>query len=93
MKNIEAAINHYKYGISHDIFAEPVTTYARLSIEALEKQIPKKVVSYSYDESDHVYCPCCHECIGSNDMIYEDFYCRGFAPMYCQECGQAMILR
>ena len=66
---------------------------AIVAIEALEKQIPKKVVSYSDDESDHVYCPCCHECIGSNDIIYEDFYYRGFAPMHCQECGQAMILR
>lgn len=57
------------------------------------KDIPMKVVSYSDDESDHVYCPRCHECIGSNDIVYEDFYCRGFAPMYCQECGQAMILK
>lgn len=70
-----------------------VKDMAMVAIEALEKQIPKKVVSYSDDESDHVYCPCCHECIGSNDIIYEDFYYRGFAPMYCQECGQAMILR
>lgn len=70
-----------------------VKDMAMVAIEALEKQIPKKVVSYSDDESDHVYCPCCNECIGSNDIIYEDFYYRGFAPMYCQECGQAMILR
>ena len=88
---VQDAVSHYKYGISHDIFSEPVTTYAKMSVEALEKQIPKKVVSYSDDESDHVYCPCCHECIGSNDIIYDEFYCRGFAPMYCQECGQAMI--
>lgn len=58
-----------------------------------QKDVPMKVISYSDDESDHVYCPRCHECIGSNDIVYEDFYCRGFAPMYCQECGQAMILR
>ena len=70
-----------------------VKDLAMVVIEAVEKQIPKKVVSYSDDESDHVYCPCCNECIGSNDIIYEDFYYRGFAPMYCQECGQAMILR
>lgn len=66
---------------------------AMAAVEALEKQIPKKVVRYSNDESDYAYCPCCNEYIGSNDMIYEDFYCRGFAPMYCQECGQAMVLR
>ena len=41
---IREAINHYKYGISHDIFSEPVTTYAQLSINALEKQIPKKPI-------------------------------------------------
>ena len=70
-----------------------VEDIARVAIKALEKQIPKKVVSYSDDESDHVYCPCCNECIDTNDMIYDDFYYRGFAPMYCQECGQAMILK
>jgi hypothetical protein len=36
---IENAINYYKYGISHDIFKEPVTTYAKMAIEALEKQL------------------------------------------------------
>lgn len=65
----------------------------KIAISALEKQIPKKVVSYSDDESDHVYCPCCNECIGSNEIIWEDFYYRGWSPMYCQECGQAMILK
>ena len=29
---IEYAINHFKYGISHDIFSEPVTTYAEMAI-------------------------------------------------------------
>ena len=33
---IEDAINHFKYGISHDIFSEPVTSYAKLAIKALE---------------------------------------------------------
>lgn len=36
---IQDAINHFNYGISHDIFSEPVTTYAKLAVEALEKQI------------------------------------------------------
>lgn len=36
---IQNAINYYKYGISHDIFKEPVTSYARLAVEALEKQL------------------------------------------------------
>lgn len=60
-------------------------------IKALEKQIPKKVIRYSDDESDHVFCPNCNECIGSNEIIWDDFYHRGWSAMYCQECGQAMI--
>jgi hypothetical protein len=36
---IEDAINHFKYGISHDIFKEPVTSYAQMAVEALEKQL------------------------------------------------------
>ena len=36
---IQDAINHFEYGISHDIFSEPVTTYAKLAVEALKKQI------------------------------------------------------
>lgn len=37
-KLIEQAISHFWYGVSHDIFSEPVTTYAKLAIEALEKE-------------------------------------------------------
>mgnify|MGYP003289466384 CR=1 FL=1 len=36
-KLVEQAISHFWYGISHDIFSEPVTTYAKLAIEALKK--------------------------------------------------------
>ena len=36
---IQSAINYYKHGISHDIFKEPMTSYAKLAIEALEKQL------------------------------------------------------
>lgn len=60
-------------------------------INALDKQIPKKVVFDGDDESDYVYCPCCNECIGSNEMVWEDFYYRDWKPIYCRECGQAMI--
>lgn len=34
---IDEAINHFKYGISHDIFNEKVANYASLAIAALEK--------------------------------------------------------
>ena len=35
------AIYHFSYGVNCDIFQEPVTTYAKLAISALEKQMPK----------------------------------------------------
>ena len=38
-KVIEEAITHFRHGITHDLFTEPVTTYARLAIEALETQM------------------------------------------------------
>ena len=37
-KLVEQAISHFWYGVSHDIFSEPVKTYAKLAIEALEKE-------------------------------------------------------
>ena len=40
--SIQDAINHFKYGISHDIFQEPVTTYAKLAVKALEKQLKER---------------------------------------------------
>ena len=60
-------------------------------VVALDKQIPHKVVCEGDDESDYVYCPYCRTCIGSNEMVWEDFYYRNWKPIHCQECGQAMI--
>lgn len=37
-KLVKQAISHFRYGVSHDIFSEPVKTYAKLAIEALEKE-------------------------------------------------------
>ena len=37
-KLVKQAISHFEYGVSHDIFSEPVTTYAKLAIEALKKE-------------------------------------------------------
>lgn len=34
---VEDAITYYKHGIDCDIFSEPVTTYARMAVEALKK--------------------------------------------------------
>lgn len=55
------------------------------------KDVPMKVVCDGYDESDYVHCPRCNAHIGSNDIVYDDFYYRDWKPMHCQECGQAMI--
>ena len=35
--SIQDAINHFKYGVSHNIFSEPVTSYAKLAIKALKQ--------------------------------------------------------
>ena len=35
---IQEAINYYEYGIKCDIFQEPVTTYAKLAVDALKNQ-------------------------------------------------------
>lgn len=37
-KLVEQAISYFWYGVSHDIFSEPVTTYAKLAIESLKKE-------------------------------------------------------
>ena len=34
----EEAIRHFEYGVSNDIFSEPVTSYAKMAIAALREQ-------------------------------------------------------
>ena len=81
MTTIEKAIDHYKYGISHDIFAEPVTTYAQLSIEALEKQTPKKPIHIHEEHSEHLWQ---RDKNGEIDLwAFEYEYCNG--PV-CTRC-------
>lgn len=36
-EDIDRAISHFQYGISHDIFSEPVTSYSKLAVIALEE--------------------------------------------------------
>ena len=60
-------------------------------IVALDKQIPNAVVKDGDDNMDYIYCPRCDECIGSNEMVWEDFYHNSWHPMYCQCCGQTII--
>lgn len=90
---IKEAIDYYKYGIDCDIFSEPVTTYAKMALEALEKQIPNKVVDIhksenpddiEYNGEDTLYgnCPNCGELI--TDL---------WNTIYCGDCGQKLDWR
>ena len=90
MKKLKEAIKHYKYGITHDIFSEPVTTYAKLSVDAINKQIKQKVLDLyksknsedvEYNGEDTLYgsCPGCGH-------IVTDLW----NPLYCGDCGQAL---
>ena len=64
-KLVEQAISHFSHGISHDIFSEPVTTYAKLAVEALETRIPKK----PYWEYGRWHCKSCGVGVFSNEYF------------------------
>lgn len=53
MATKEDAINHFEYGISHDIFSEPVTTYARMAIEALRGNESKDIYTFKIKMCDN----------------------------------------
>lgn len=71
---IKEAISHYNYGINYDIFKEPVTSYAKMAVEALEKQIPKKP---NVGVQNFLKCSCCHSVVRTTDN-------------YCHECGNML---
>ena len=75
-KLVKQAISHFWYGVSHNIFSEPVTTYAKLAIEALEKQIAKK-------PHDTVCCPLCKIEVELQPIDIEQV-------THCLHCGQAI---
>ena len=79
--SIEGAIAHFKYGITHDIFSEPVTSYAKMAVEALEKQILKKPKG-DYGSVPHYRCPTCNKGV----VMYEDSY----KFPCCYWCGQKL---
>ena len=83
--DIVDAIVHFKYGISNDIFKEPVTNYAKMAIEALGKRIPiehhhSKVLEI-HDKARISVCP---NCLGMIITEAEEF------PKFCTCCGQAI---
>lgn len=73
-KLVKQAISHFSHGVSYDFFSEPVTTYAKLAIEALKKQVAKKPYWETY-EGWH-----CKSC-GAGVFSYEYF---------CPMCGGAI---
>ena len=62
-KLVEQAISHFWYGVSHDIFSEPVTTYAKLAIEALKKENGVTVQEHGnwkyYHKQNKAVCTSC----------------------------------
>ena len=58
-----------------DVDAEPL----RLAIKALERQIPKKPISY--DSVPHNRCPVCNNSIKVFEDAHEHHYC-----LYCGQC-------
>ena len=80
MKNIKSAIYHYRYNIKCGNFSEPVTTYAKLAVNALEKQIPKKIDRKSADD----LVTGCHRC-GEINALWKS---NGDKNCYCGNCGQ-----
>lgn len=90
---IEDAIVHFKYGISHDIFSEPVTTYARMAAEALEKQIPKKPIyvdtrfrNHGRRIADGSSLDKCYKCPNCDLHIFHVFD----SEEHCKYCGQKL---
>ena len=80
MNNVRIAINHLKVG---NISKQHID----LAIDALEKQLPKKVIR------DSIYspalCPTCHTSEICKDL--GDGYYRYLTDIkYCPECGQLL---
>ncbi len=72
------AISHFNYGIAHDIFKEPIRTYAQIAAEACEKQIKKKPVPDTDDIFGVGKCPNCQAPF------------LGSLTRCCGNCGQAI---
>ena len=84
---VQDAIDHFKYGISHDIFSEPVTTYAEMAVEALEKQDPMEHHHTTVGEcsgGEKIRTSICPNCLGCIMTVEEEF------PRFCDWCGQAI---
>ena len=78
--SIKDAISHFKYGISHDIFSEPVMSYAKLAVDALEKQVASKTLERDYVPNDTLIYGNCPKC---NTFTHND-------EEHCYKCGQKL---
>lgn len=81
--NAQEALETIKYEVDEECHCGYIENELRLAVEALEKQIPKKVI-LGYDERDCVYCPNCKCELMSMDW-YDHWKCN-----YCENCGQAL---
>lgn len=77
---IKKAKDHFQHGISCDIFTEPVVSYARMAVKALEKQIPQQI---RIIHSGKTCCPVC-------GMLLKNYKSISEKPLYCKHCGQAL---
>ena len=71
-KLVEQAISHFWYGVSHDIFSEPVTTYAKLAIEALKKENGVTVQEWINSEEMLPEFPCLAVDVNGNSVFIPD---------------------
>ncbi len=74
---------HRDIHFHNELNAIYITEALDMAIEALEKQIPKKVI-LGDDEQDYIRCPKCNLELMSMDW-YDHFKCN-----YCEDCGQAL---
>ena len=83
MKESEAKViieYEYKFHGECSVFGEALT----IAINALEKQIPKKPIVASVENSMYVKCPTCK----LTTVLYD-----GCIMKWCKNCGQKLDLR
>ncbi|MFA5720589.1 MAG: hypothetical protein WC939_06000 [Acholeplasmataceae bacterium] len=82
-KRIKEAIHHFEYGISYDVFSEPVTSYAKLAIEALKKELDE-ICSQPKSEYDCCRPKAINFCKYCGSNFIQPFPDENFK---CYECG------
>jgi len=85
---IECAIRHIESSLDVDAWA------AKIAVEAMRKQIPKKPIEkpYKYNENIwHLYCPSCENWIGIWNNRVEHGNMHNISNSHiCPYCGQAI---